>query len=84
MAHIWQYGRHNEAKPAQGLQWSRRLRHFVAARLRLGGAKVSTIQKGYFYSSAVLLSGFIHSILYRISETFQGVKLWKKEKQFID
>ncbi|KAF8573395.1 hypothetical protein K439DRAFT_1625113 [Ramaria rubella] len=44
-ATIWQFGKHPDAKPERGLHWSRRLRNLVSERLRLGGAKVSTIQK---------------------------------------
>ncbi|KAF8582136.1 hypothetical protein K439DRAFT_1618518 [Ramaria rubella] len=44
-ATIWQFGQHPNVKPEHGLHWSQRLRNLVSERLRLGGAKVSTIQK---------------------------------------
>ncbi|KAF8589873.1 hypothetical protein K439DRAFT_1612438 [Ramaria rubella] len=40
-ATIWQFGKHPDAKPEQGVHWSCHLRHLVSERLWLGGAKVS-------------------------------------------
>ncbi|KAF8579201.1 hypothetical protein K439DRAFT_1620750 [Ramaria rubella] len=45
-ATIWQFGKHPDVKPEQGLHWSRHLRNLVSEWLHVGGAKVSTVQKG--------------------------------------